>query len=84
MENVLPYQEMQISSHWEKSSGHTIYYVSGPNPTEVTQVTSEKDLGVIFDEKLVFRDYISKKAALANRNLGLIFRSLPTLIRPCF
>ena len=44
------------------------------NPTEVTQVTSEMDLGVIFDEKLIFRDHISKKAALANRNLGLIFR----------
>ena len=47
------------------------------NPTEVhvTRVTSEKDLGVIFDEKLIFRDHISKKAALANKNLGLIFRS---------
>ena len=45
------------------------------NPTEVTRVTSEKDLGVIFDEKLIFRDHISKKAAIANRNLGLIFRS---------
>ena len=32
MENVLPYQKMQISSHWEKSSRHTIYHVSGPNP----------------------------------------------------
>ena len=45
------------------------------NPTKVTQVTTEKDLGVIFDEKLIFRDHISKKAALANSNLGLIFRS---------
>ena len=39
------------------------------NPTEVTRVISEKDLGVIFDEKLIFRDHISKKAAIANRNL---------------
>ena len=30
---------------------------------------------MIFDKKLIFRDHIYKKAALANRNLGLIFRS---------
>ena len=41
------------------------------NPTEVTWVTTEKDLGVIFDENLIFRDHISEKAELANRNLGL-------------
>ena len=34
------------------------------NPTEVTQVASEKDLSVIFDDKLIFRDHISKKAAI--------------------
>ena len=27
--NVLPYQEMQISSYWKKLSGHTIYHVNG-------------------------------------------------------
>ena len=54
------------------------------NPTEVTQVTSEKDLGVIFDEKLIFRDHISKKAALANRNLGLIFRSFTYIDKAMF
>ena len=41
----------------------------------IEQVTSEKDLGVIFDHKLLFRDHIAKKAVLANRNLGLIFKS---------
>ena len=46
------------------------------NLTDVTQLTSKKDLGVIFDDKLMFRDHIYKKAALADRNLGLIFRSL--------
>ena len=54
------------------------------NPTEVTQVTTEKDLGVIFDEKLIFRDHISKKAALANRNLGLIFRSFTYIDKAMF
>ena len=54
------------------------------NPTEVTRVTSEKDLGVIFDEKLIFRDHISKKAAIANRNLGLIFRSFTYIDKVMF
>ena len=54
------------------------------NPTEVRQVTSEKDLGVIFDEKLICRDHISKKAALANRNLGLIFRSFTYIDKAMF
>ena len=54
------------------------------NPTEVTQVTSEKDLGVIFDENWFFRDHISKRAALANRNLGLIFRNLTYIDKVMF
>ena len=37
------------------------------NPTEVTQVTTEKDLGVIFHEKLIFRDHISKRQWLEVR-----------------
>ena len=40
------------------------------NQIIIEQVTSEKDLGVIFDEKLLFREHIVKKVALANRNLG--------------
>ena len=47
-------------------------------------VTSEKDLGIIFDEKLIFRDHISKKAAIANRNLGLIFRSFTYIDKVMF
>ena len=63
--------------HIGKNLPDTQYIMSvDQNPTDVTQVTSEKDLGVIFDEQLIFRDHISKKAALANRNLGLIIRSL--------
>ena len=54
------------------------------DPTEVTRVASENDLGVIFDEKLVFRDHISKKARQANRNLGLIFRSFTYIDKAMF
>ena len=39
------------------------------NQIILEQVTSEKDLGVIFDEKLLFREHTAKKVALANRNL---------------
>ena len=51
------------------------------NETAIKRVTSEKDLGVTFDEKLIFREHISKKVALANRNLGLIFKSFTCISR---
>ena len=41
----------------------------------IKRVESEKDLGVFIDEKLNFRDHITKKVNIANRNLGIIFRS---------
>ena len=40
----------------------------------IEQFKTEKDLGVIFDDKLLFRDHIAI-AAIANRNLGLMFKS---------
>ena len=71
--------------HIGKNHPDTQYIMSeDQNPTEVTRVTSEKDLGVIFDEKLIFRDHISKKAVIANRNLGLIFRSFTYIDKVMF
>ena len=71
--------------HIGKNHPDTQYIMSeDQNPTKVTHVTSEKDLGVIFDEKLIFRDHISKKAAIANRNLGLIFRSFTYIDKDMF
>ena len=59
---------------WE-NRGDTQYTMPmDQNQTEIMAVTSEKDLGVIIDETLIFRDHISKKATLANRNLRLIFK----------
>ena len=84
MENVLPYQKCKYL-YIGKNLPDTQYIMSvDQNPTEVTQVTSENDLGVIFDEKLIFRDHISKKAALAKRNLGLIFRSFTYIDKAMF
>ena len=57
---------------------------SGQELIEIEQVKSEKDLGVNFDDKLLFREYISKKSALANRNLGLIFKSFTYLDKDMF
>ena len=38
-------------------------------------VDSEKDLCVIIDKSLSFGEHISSKISIANRNLGLIFRT---------
>ena len=52
---------------------------SGVERVSLEQVTSEKDLGVTVDNKLLFREHISKKSAIANRNLGIIFKSFTYL-----
>ena len=39
------------------------------------RVESWNDMGVFIDEKLNFREHITKKVNIANRNLGIIFRS---------
>ena len=39
------------------------------------KVKNEKDLGVIIDQNLTFRDHITSKVNTANRNLGIIFRT---------
>ena len=43
------------------------------------KVANEKDLGVIIDIKLSFGDHIASKIKLANRNLGIIFRTFTYL-----
>ena len=56
----------------------------------IEKVANEKDLGVITDSKLTFRDHIASKSNLANRNLRIIFRTFTemfvtlykTLVRP--
>ena len=48
---------------------------SNNQETELEKVDSEKDLGVIIDQNLTFRDHINSKVNIANRNLGIIFRT---------
>ena len=57
---------------------------SGVERVSLEQVTSEKDLGVTVDNKLLLREHISKKSAIANRNLGIIFKSFTYLGKEMF
>ena len=41
---------------------------------ELEKVRNEKDIGVIIDQKLTFRDHITAKVNIAKRNLGIILR----------
>ena len=50
----------------------------------IKKVEAEKDLGVIIDNKLTFSKHISTKIKVANRNLGLIFRTLTYIDKDIF
>ena len=50
----------------------------------IERVTSEKDLGVTVDSKLKFREHINHKVSIANRNLGIIFRTFTYLAKEMF
>ena len=70
--------------HGKKLPNQPYTMKSGQERIQIEQVKVEKDLGVIFDEKLLFREHISKKSAIANRNLGLIFKSFTYLNKEMF
>jgi hypothetical protein len=46
--------------------------------------TSERDLGVIVDSKLTFKDHVAQATAKANRTLGVIRRSFDYLNEATF
>ena len=50
----------------------------------IEKVESEKDLGVIIDNKLTFTKHINSKIKIANRNLGLIFRTFTCIDKEIF
>ena len=45
---------------------------------------AEKDLGVTIDDKLKFREHITQKVNIANRNLGIIFRTFSYMDKEMF
>ncbi len=54
-------------------------YFVGTNHLKIDSVESERDLGVIFDKSLSFKEHINKKIGLAKRNLALIKRTFKFL-----
>ena len=57
---------------------------SGENRTKIQKVNSEKDLGVIIDDNLKFRERITQKVNVANRNLGIIFGTFTYMDKKMF
>ena len=69
----------------EKQQSETYYIKDNSNKiSEISQVVNEKDLGVIFDKNLNFSDHIQTKVNLANRNLGIIFKTFSYMDKKMF
>ena len=60
-------------------TGYTYTMQTHDGNHAIEKVSYEKDLGVIIDSKLTFRDHVTSKVNLANRNFGIIFRSFTFL-----
>ena len=73
--NITKCHHMHIGKH---NTG-TKYTMQDGNTFELETVKTEKDLGVIIDSNLSFRDHMNSKVNLANRNLGIIFRTFTFL-----
>lgn len=67
-----------------KDMGITYKMYKNNSETVVEKADTEKDLGVVFDSKLLFREHIASKIKIANRNLGLIFRSFTYMDKEMF
>ena len=70
--NVAKCKTMHIGYHNDK---HIYQMGSGENRMDLNQVTSEKDLGITFQDDLQFTKHLSDKVKKANSILGLIHRS---------
>jgi hypothetical protein len=57
--------------HFGYGNAHCVYVMDA---RELQSITSEKDLGVLFDDRLTFSGQVSTSVAKANRLLGLIKR----------
>ena len=71
---------LELVGHNETGYTYTMQTYDGTHPIE--KVANEKDLGVIIDSKLTFRDHITSKVNLANRNLGIFLTLYKSLVRP--
>ena len=58
--------------------------IKNEGKTAIEQVKSERNLWVTVDSKLKFRKHINNKVSLANRNLGIIFRTFTYIDKEMF
>ena len=65
-------------------TGYTYTMQTHDGTHAIEKVANDKDLGVIIDSKLTFRDHITSKVNQADRNLGIIFRTFTFLAHRCF
>ena len=70
-----------IGSH---DMNQTYTMKKGQELIPIEKVDSKKDLGVIIDKDLNFTEHINSKIKVANRNLGLIFRTFAHLDKDIF
>ena len=69
--NIVKCHHLHIGKH---DSDTTYTMKSKGQEIELEKVRNDEDLGVIIDQKLTFRDHITAKVNIANRNLGIILR----------
>ena len=62
----------------------TYFMTQNGEPTKIKQVSEQKDLGVIIDNKLKFIPHIQVMVKMENRNLGIIKRTLSYLDKTVF
>ncbi|MEW8547929.1 MAG: reverse transcriptase family protein, partial [Candidatus Thiodiazotropha sp.] len=66
--------------HIGKRNDIGTYTMTGESgPVNIEKVDHEKDLGVIVDKNLKFREHITSKVNIANRNVAIIFRTFTYL-----
>ena len=70
--NIIKCHHLHVGKH-DRGTKYTM--LSNNQEIELEKVKNEKDLGVIIDQNLTFRDHINSKVNIANRNLGIIFSS---------
>ncbi|MEW8547072.1 MAG: reverse transcriptase family protein [Candidatus Thiodiazotropha sp.] len=81
--NTAKCKHLHVGSH-DQNQEYTMTTSEEPISTTITKVDREKDLGVVVDKSLKFTEHIDSKIKLANRNLGLIFRTFTFLDKEIF
>ena len=70
---------------WKKKFTETKYTMeSDSQQVEMEKVKNEKNLGVIIGQNLTFRDHITSTVDIANRNVGIIFRTFTYIDQEMF